>query len=91
VSGYIYWRGGSKGLIIFRKTIDEFIAYDRHCTFEVDKNNQTSVDASGIIASDAACGSKFFLTDGSVNSGSASRPLKQYQVTFDGTVLHIFN
>lgn len=90
-SGYAYLAGGSKGILVFRKSQNEFEAYDRHCTFNVADGNQVSVDASGLLAVDAVCGSKFLITDGSPSSGSAVNPLKYYQTTFDGTTLHIFN
>ncbi|MBI3501437.1 MAG: hypothetical protein HY063_06545 [Bacteroidetes bacterium] len=91
VNGYQYFSGGSKGIIAFRKSQNEIMAYDRHCTYQVSDGNAASVDASGLIAVDGVCGSKFLLTDGSVNAGPASVPLKRYQTTFDGSVLHIFN
>ena len=92
--GYTYLSGGSKCIVVFCKSQSptyEFMAYDRHCTYKVADGNTVSVDASGLIATDAACGSQFLLTDGSVNKGPASNLLKRYQVTFDGAVLHIFN
>ncbi len=91
VSGYAYAAGGSKGILIFRKSQNEFMAYDRHCTYKVPDGNFVTVDASGLLAVDAACGSKFLITDGSPNQGVALNSLKQYQTAFDGNVLHIFN
>jgi nitrite reductase/ring-hydroxylating ferredoxin subunit len=91
ISGYAYVAGGSKGIIVFRKSQTEFMAYDRHCPYQVDKGNMVTVDASGLLAADAACGSKFLMTDGSPNQGPAVNSLKLYQTSFDGTVLHIFN
>lgn len=92
-SGYTYLAGGSKGIIVFCKSQSppEFMAYDRHCTYNVSEGNQIAVDASGLLAVDSKCNSKFYVTDGSPNSGPATNPLKYYQTTFDGTVLHIFN
>lgn len=90
-SGYTYIPGGSKGIVIFRKSQTEFMAYDRHCTYKVPDGNMVTVDASGLLAEDATCGSKFLMTDGSPNQGPALNVLKQYQTAFDGTVLHIFN
>jgi nitrite reductase/ring-hydroxylating ferredoxin subunit len=89
--GYAYLAGGSRGIVIYRKSQNEFMAYDRHCTYKVADGNTVMVDASGLIAADAACGSKFLLTDGSANQGPAINPLKQFQTAFDGTVLHIYN
>ena len=93
-SGYQYFSGGSKGIIVFCKSqspVYEFMAYDRHCTYNASEGNTVTVDASGLIATDRQCNSNFLLTDGSPNSGPASNSLKPYHTTFDGTVLHIFN
>ncbi|TAL62612.1 MAG: hypothetical protein EPN85_02275 [Bacteroidetes bacterium] len=90
-SGYAYVAGGSKGILLFRKSQTEFVAYDRHCTYKVPDGNFVTVDASGLLVEDAACGSKFLITDGSPNQGPAVNLLKQYQTAFDGTVLHVFN
>lgn len=92
VSGYTYLTGyGSKGILIFRESQTEFMAYDRHCPYKVQDGNMVTVDASGLIAADAVCGSKFLITNGAPNSGPASRSLEYYQTSFDGTVLHIYN
>jgi nitrite reductase/ring-hydroxylating ferredoxin subunit len=90
--GWTYINGGSRGIIIYRVSNDEFNAYDRHCTF--DSSNScalVSVDATNINGLDDCCGSKFLLPDGSVTNGPANLPLKQYQTSFDGQVLRIFN
>ncbi|MBI4931577.1 MAG: hypothetical protein HY841_12480 [Bacteroidetes bacterium] len=91
ITGYTYLAGGSKGILIYRKSQNEFMAYDRHCTYNVKEGNTVTVDASGLLAVDSKCGSKFLVTDGSPNSGPATNPLKLYQTAFDGTVLHISN
>jgi len=91
ISGYAYVAGGSKGILVYRKSQNEFLAYDRHCTYKVSEGNQVVVDASGLLAVDSKCGSKFLITDGSVNQSPAVNPLKRYQSSFDGTVLHIYN
>lgn len=92
-NGYTYLSGGSKGIIVFRKSISpaEFMAYDRHCTYNVSEGNQIAMDVSGLFAIDSKCNSKFYIGDGSPNSGPAVNSLKYYETTFDGTVLHIFN
>ena len=94
-SGFAYVAGGSKGIIVFRKSLSppEFMAYDRHCTYKVPDGNSVTVNTSGLIAEDSKCSSKFLLTDGSVNQGPAISPLKPYQTAWDPTqgVLHIFN
>ncbi len=91
VNGSQYFTGGSNGIVVFRKSQTEFMAYDRQCTYRVADKYQVTVDNSGLIAVDSKCSSKFLLTDGSPNSGPASVPLKRYQTSFDGSVLHIYN
>ena len=93
VGGVTYVTGGYRGIVIYRKSMTDFAAYDRACTYNVsDPNELVSVDAtSNFIVTDSHCGSKFLLTDGSVNRGPATLPLKAYQTTFDGSLLHITN
>ena len=90
---WMYINGGSRGIIIYRVSNEEFKAYDRHCTFEPDNScGLVSVDATNIAGVDGdCCGSTFILTDGAVTKGPATLPLKQYQTSFDGSVLKIFN
>ncbi len=92
VGGWTYVTGGSRGIIIYRFSNDEFKAYDRHCPFEPSNTcGLVSVDLNNIQASDACCGSIFSIVDGSINKGPASFPLRQYQTTFDGNRLHVYN
>jgi len=90
--GWTYYIGGSRGLIVYRETNSSFKVYDRHCTFDVTNSCAlVSVEVSNITAKDDCCGSQFLITDGSVTKNPATLPLKQYQTTFDGSVLHVFN
>ena len=92
VGGWVYVAGGSRGIIIYRKSNDEFMTYDRHCTYQPNNScARVEVNSSDIIAVDSCCGSQFVITDGSVSNGPASQPLRAYQNTYDGTVLHIYN
>ncbi|MDD5569733.1 MAG: hypothetical protein PHD97_01100 [Bacteroidales bacterium] len=79
------------GIIVYRRSIDEFKAYDRTCTYKPSGSCRVTVESSGIIAVDSCCGSKFILTDGSVNQKPATAPLKEYNNSLSGTILHIFN
>jgi len=94
VGGWAYITGGSQGIIVYRSGPEEFIALDRHCSFETENNDRVFVEGSNIIVSDTLnCGSSFVLTDGSVTQGPATFPLTQYQTNYNGTVnkLRIFN
>lgn len=93
IGGWMYFDGGSRGIIVYRKSLDEFLAFDRHCTYNVnDACGKVVVDGSNIIAEDACCGSKFILTDGSVQQGPATFALKAYQTYYDGQgILRVYN
>lgn len=92
VGGWIYLIGGSRGILVYRFSMDEFMAYDRHCTYTPDQSCAlVSVDQSGVIAKDDCCGSRFLITDGTVLEGPASQPLKQYSTYFNGNLLRIYN
>ncbi len=90
--GWEYITGGSRGILVYRRSYEEFAAFDRHCTYQPDNTcGRVYVDSTNIKAVDTCCGSEFHIYDGSVLNGPASFALKQYQTTFDGSVLHIFN
>jgi len=90
--GWMYINGGSRGIILYRYSNDEFRAFDRHCTWDVTSScGLVSVDNTNITGFDDCCGSKFLIIDGSITQGPANLPLKQYTTSFDGSVLRITN
>ena len=92
VGGWVYIGGGSRGIIIYRFSPEEFRAYDRHCTFQIDENCRVSVDNTDITAVDnECCDSHFLLVDGAPIDGPANIGLHQYNTAFDGNTLSIFN
>ena len=91
VGGSAYITGGARGIIVYRKSSTEFMAYDRNCTYmPTNPCARVDIDKSTIMATDSCCGSKFLLTDGTVAKGPATIPLKSYRTDFDGNVLHIY-
>ena len=93
VGGSTYLRGGSRGILVYRKSQDEFMAYDRHCTNEPDNPKSIVIIDPGnsFSAVDTTCTSSFLLIDGTVQKGPAHIPLKQYQTFFDDVSLTITN
>ena len=92
VGGWVYITGGARGILVYRKSISEFMAYDRNCTYNSnDPCAIVYVDSSNIIATDTCCNSMFSMVDGTVLQAPAGLPLKTYYTTFDGNVLHIYN
>ena len=90
--GFEYVSGGSKGLIVFRISPDEFMAYERHTPYQPDQDCRVTVDSTGIVAEDMDCsGSRFNLFNGSVIEGPATLPLHAYRTTFINGVLTINN
>ena len=90
--GYKYLDGGIGGIVLVQG-IEEFIAYDRACTFEINSecivSGQTPNDP--ILFCDNCCNSQFIVIDGSVSEGPANQALKKYNTYFDGTILYITN
>ena len=79
-NNWVYVYGGNRGIIVFRKSLTEFSALDRVCTFDPDKANSTlQVQSNHLTAVDSTCGSKFQITDGSVTEGPASCTLITYR------------
>jgi nitrite reductase/ring-hydroxylating ferredoxin subunit len=92
IGGWIYVNGGYRGIVLHRKSQNEFVAFDRTCPFRPEESaSQVSVDSSNVILEDRSCGSKFLLSDGSAIQTPALVPLKQYNTTFDGNSIRIYN
>lgn len=93
--GWIYFTGGSRGIIIYRVNIDEFAAYDRHCTYNVPAGCRVFVDEdSGITAADTVCcGSVFEIITGNVLEGPAQFSLQSFRTQYNSNnnTLRVFN
>jgi len=93
--GWKTFLGGSRGIIVYRVNIDEFVAFDRHCTYRVQDACQVIVDQeSGLTAKDLdCCGSVFELITGNVVEGPAQFPLQSFRTQYNqnNNTLRIFN
>lgn len=92
--GWIYLAGNypSKGIIVYRRNLDEFMAYERQCTYDPNGSCKLLyVESNNIIATDSVCGSQFILTDGSVVHPPATQPLMSYKTSFNDPYLRITN
>jgi Rieske Fe-S protein len=84
VNGY-----GLGGLIIYRKDFNQFLAFDKACTYEASSTCvlEDDADFSGIMVC-PCCGSEFWMVvsdfSGMVKEGPANTPLKSYSCRFDG-------
>jgi hypothetical protein len=85
---------GSKGIAILRISQDQFVVYDRHCSYNVDEGCRVFIDPENIASlKDSLCCSSSFnmLNNGLPDSGPASLSLKPYNYTFNGSNLRVYN
>lgn len=81
---------GIRGIIIYRKDVATYIAYERNCSFQPNDACATiNVDVSGLFLTDPCCGSTFDFPTGYPTGGAAWRPLRRYKTHLDGGVLTI--
>ena len=87
--GYIYINsGGVRGIILYRKSSNVYLAYERNCSYQPASACAT-VDTEITYMKDSCCGSLFNYSDGKPIGGPAWRPLQQYRTNLSGTTLTI--
>lgn len=92
--GWTYVNGGLKGIIVYRRSNDDFVAYDRNCTYNEANSCGTATVKSDNVTIECSCdGSEYNIFDGSVNNGPASLPLRAYNTSFNSgnNTLRIYN
>jgi len=94
VGGYAYVNAGSRGVIVYRRGVDDFVAFDRHSPADITGScpQVLTPDANNfLMLNDTCSGAQFSLFDGSPISGSEFG-LRQYATAWGGgTTLRIFN
>jgi hypothetical protein len=91
--GYVYVPGGSRGIVVYRH-FDEFVALDRHSTYNSDDECAVvNVDPDNIFELEDTCsGSRFSIMNGGVIQGPAKFGLKKYTTYWDGAyTVNIYN
>lgn len=91
--GWVYALGGVKGVIVYRRGMDEFVAFDRNCTYNSENScGSASVDSNNVLINCTCDGSIYNIFDGSVNQGPATTPLRQYNASYNGSsTVHVYN
>ena len=89
--GWMYLNGGVGGILLFRQSFEEFIAYDRATPFNPSSDCQIEVNEDNITNTEPCSKSLFLITDGSVLQGPATQALIRYNTYYDGQNLTIFN
>lgn len=98
IGGWAYYPAGNRGLFIYHNGLDEVVAFDRNCTYNVyDSCAVVSLDISEAFLQCGSyknsvwipcCNSKYSL-DGFVFGGPARYALKKYYVVRNGVQMHI--
>ena len=80
---FVYITGGVNGIIVYRKSQNEFLCYERTCPHDPECG-KIYVDEDVFFAEDTVCcGSVFSLDiDGAVVSGESKFPLRMYSSTY---------
>lgn len=86
---------GPKGIVVYRKSQNEFVAFDRTSPAEggLDCSEGLKVDEDNfLVLNDPCSNAKFSLYDGSVIEGNSKFGLRKYETEFNGdTKLRIYN
>ncbi len=79
----VYVTGGVRGILVYRKSYNEFLAVERCCPHDPEVG-KIFIDESGHFAADTiGCGSNFsLLIDGMVTKGPSKFPLKRYHTEY---------
>lgn len=91
IGGWEYLTGGYSGIVVFRLSQDEFVAYDRACPYDYKNGCRVVVEPSNVTMIDSCCNSHFIYTDGSPYEGPVHVSLKHYRTSYDGNYLRITN
>lgn len=89
----------SRGIIVYRMSIDEFLAYERTPPYQADSCCNASktlctkliVDNYFPFIMDTCTLSKYSILDGSPVSGPSKSPLGRYFAEYNGQLLYIHN
>jgi len=89
--GYKYLNnGGVRGIILYRKNISTYIAYERNSSYHPNEACATvEVHSSGLYIIDTCSNSTFDISTGNPTGGMATRPLRQYAVLLSAFELTI--
>ena len=92
IGGWKYINGGLNGIIVYRKSQQEFVALERTSAYLPDNAGaKVKVLSDNFTCRDTVSGSEWQIIDGTVTKGPAEWPLRLYGTNFDGNVLRIKN
>lgn len=92
IGGWQYFDGGLNGIIVYRKSQQEFVAIERTSSYLPNNPNaRVKVQADNFTLRDTISNSKWQIVDGTVTNGPAEWALRVYSSNYDGNSLRIRN
>jgi len=96
VGGWAYIQGaGSKGIVVYRRSVAEFVAFDRHSPADPENTCPEPLatdEENFLILNDTCSEARFSLFDGSIIEGDVDWGLRAYMTSYGGgDFLRIYN
>lgn len=92
IGGWMYFSGGINGVVVYRKSEQEFVAIERSSShLPNDPKASVQVQSNNFTLRDTISGSEWRIFDGTVTKGPAEWPLRLYGANFDGNALRVTN
>ena len=92
IGGWIYVNGGINGIILYRKSQQEFVALERSSSFLPDNPSaRAKVMSDNYTCRDTISDSRWQIFDGGIIQGPATWGLRVYGTTYDGNSVRIRN
>jgi hypothetical protein len=92
IGGWMYISGGIRGIILYRKSQEEFVAMERTSPYLPNNDDAiVKVQPNNFTLRDTVSDSQWRIIDGAITKGPAQWPLRLYGTTYDGNVLRIVN
>jgi hypothetical protein len=92
IGGWLYINGGINGIVVYRKSQEEFVAIERTSShLPGDPKARVLVMADNYTLRDTISDSRWRMLDGIVTKGPAEWALRLYGTTYDGNSLKIRN
>ena len=92
IGGWMYFAGGIRGIIVCRKSNEEFVAIERTSSQLPNSDEaRVMVLSDNFTLRDSISGSEWQIFDGAVTKGPAEWPLRIYGSSYNGNLLRIRN
>jgi len=92
IGGWKYVDGGINGIVVYRKSQQEFVAIERSSSYyPSNAAAKVKVQNDNFTLKDTISGSSWQIIDGALIQGPAEWQLRTYGTSYDGNILRITN